>query len=120
MPALAPHTSRPFGVHFLSPLGFALVKVPGFVTPNGFGNRNAVLQPVFEKVLLDGCRRFQSVRCCFGATLVRLIQGSERVTATVRTASGDRDIVVRYLLACDWQSKLCPHGVEYFVPGDED
>ena len=47
--ALSPHVSQPFGVHFLSPLGFVLVKVPGFVTPNGFGNRNAVLQPVFER-----------------------------------------------------------------------
>ena len=99
--ALASHLSDPFGVHFLSPFGFALVKVPGFITPNGFGNRNAVLQPVFEKILLDGCRRYPSVKVCYDASLSAIAQDKDGVTTTVRTASGSREITALYMLACD-------------------
>ncbi len=98
---LASHSSAPFGVHFLSPFGFALVKVPGFVTPNGFGNRNAVLQPVFEKILLRGSRRFPSVSVHFGVTLTGLSQDSRCVAMTLETASGSYEVTARYVLACD-------------------
>lgn len=98
---LAPHISAPFGVHFLSPFGFALVKVPGFVTPNGFGNRNAVLQPVFEKILLKGARRFPTLAMHFGVALTGLSQGSQSATLTLETASGPHEVTARYVLACD-------------------
>jgi len=115
--ALRPHLSRPFGVHFLSPFGFVLVKVPGFVTPNGFGNRNAVLQPVFEKVLLDGCRRFQSVRCHFGASLTQIKQDGERATATIETASGPCRLAARYVLACDGSRSFIRSALNIPFPG---
>ena len=98
---LRPHISAPFGVHFLSPFGFALVKVPGFVTPNGFGNRNAVLQPVFEKVLLQGGRRFPSVSMHYGVTLSGLSQDSAGATITLQTEAGSHEVAARYILACD-------------------
>ena len=101
IPVLTPHVSRPFGVHFISPFGFVLVKVPGFVTPNGFGNRNAVLQPVFEKLLLEGSRRYPGVRCRFGAAVARIVQEGDRVSVTLHTEAGPREIAARYVLACD-------------------
>ena len=98
---LEPHTSRPFGVHFISPLGFVLVKVPGFITPNGFGNRNAVLQPVFEKILLGGSQRYNSVRCHYGASVTAIALGEEELRVDLHTADGPRTVRARYLLACD-------------------
>ena len=56
------HATEPFGIHFLSPLGFALVKVPGFITANGFGNRIGVTQPMLEKLLLEKVRERTSVK----------------------------------------------------------
>ena len=99
--ALGPHVSRPFGVHFISPLGFVLVKVPGFVTANGFGNRNAVLQPVFEQVLLGGSRRLPSVRCHYGTAVTDIAQTGSDVEVELRTPEGARKVRVRFLLACD-------------------
>ena len=98
---LGPHLSPPFGIHFLSRLGFALVKVPGFITPNGFGNRSAILQPVFEKVLLDGCRRFSQVRIHFDASLSTISQQSDAVVMQVKTSSCLFEVRARYVLACD-------------------
>ena len=114
---LAPHVSRPFGVHFLSPFGFALVKVPGFVTPNGFGNRNAVLQPVFEKILLEGCRRFPATRVYYGASLSTLSQESDCVTVNVQTDAGGSEIKARYVLACDGARSFVRNAVDIPFPG---
>ncbi len=115
--ALRPNVSRPFGVHFLSPFGFALVKVPGFITLNGFGNRNAVLQPVFEKILLKGCRRFPASRVHYGAALSAISQDSEGVTVTVKTDAGDCEIRARYVLACDGARSFVRNALGIAFPG---
>lgn len=99
--ALAPHVSPPFGVHFLSPLGFVLVKVPGFITPNGFGDRNAVLQPVFERLLIENCQRFPSVRCRFGAALAGIEEGADGVSVGLVADGARHDISARFVLDCD-------------------
>ena len=115
--ALAPHTSRPFGVHFISPLGFVLVKVPGFITPNGFGNRNAVLQPVFEKILLRGSRRYPVVRCHYGASVTAITQTEADVRVDLHTADGPRSVRTRYLLACDGARSFVRMALDIEFPG---
>ncbi|MCX7310094.1 MAG: FAD-dependent monooxygenase [Afipia sp.] len=99
--AIRGHTSKPFGIHFISPFGLRLVEVPGFVTPNGFGNRNAVLQPVFEKILLQGLRRTRAAKVRFGAEVTGLRQSDEGVTLEVKERGQIRQLSVSYLLGCD-------------------
>src|SRR5499427_4691900 len=82
--ALRPHlTSVPFGIHFYSPLGFELVKAEGFVTPNGFANRNSVSQPMLEKILLENLQRFMSVTVCYRTPAKGLVQTDSEVQLTV-------------------------------------
>lgn len=99
--AMDGHISPPFGVHFTSPTGVALARVPGFITPNGFGNRNAVSQPMFEKVLLDGARRFSNVSIRYDAELAGLTQDGEGVTLEVEDAQARAKVRALYVLACD-------------------
>ncbi len=115
---LKPHLSAPFGVHFLSRFGFALVKVPGFITPNGFGNRNATLQPVFEKIILEGCRRFSPVRICFDASLSTISQNRDEVTMVVKTSSGTSELRARYVLACDGARSFVRSAIGVAFPGN--
>ncbi len=117
IPVLRPHLSRPFGVHFVSPFGFVLVKVPGFITPNGFGNRNAVLQPVFEAVLLEGSRRYPGVRSHFGATIASIVQGAEHVSVILQTAAGSCEVAARYVLACDGARSFVRTALDIPFPG---
>ncbi len=114
---LSSHTSRPFGVYFISPFGFVLVKVPGFITPNGFGNRNAVLQPVFEKILLQGCGRFANVRRHYGASLSAISQDGALVATTVQTDAGAREVKARYVLACDGARSFVRTALDVPFPG---
>ncbi|MFM0283819.1 FAD-dependent monooxygenase [Paraburkholderia sediminicola] len=99
---LEAHRTAPFGIHFMSPLGFALVKVPGFTTPNGFGIRSAVLQPVLEKILLDGARRYESVKIRYASEINELSQHGETIAVKLVTDDGtSRMISAKYLLGCD-------------------
>ncbi len=101
-PELEGHTSAPFGVHFMSPMGFALAKVPGFVTQNGFGIRNAVSQPVFERILLKALDKFPSVSVHFASRAVDLDQSEKQARVFIDQGSGTAHIVTaQYLLACD-------------------
>ncbi len=101
--ALRPHlTSVPFGIHFYSPLGFALVKAEGFITPNGFANRNSVSQPMLEKILLANLRRFDCVRICYRQTAKRLVQTDAHVQVCVEDEFHRQiHISARFLLGCD-------------------
>jgi 3-(3-hydroxy-phenyl)propionate hydroxylase len=101
--ALKPHlTSVPFGIHFYSPLGFELVKAEGFVTPNGFPNRNSVSQPMLEKILLQHLQRFECVRVCYRHAAKALQQTDSDVHVTVEDELGqERRISAEYVLGCD-------------------
>jgi 3-(3-hydroxy-phenyl)propionate hydroxylase len=101
--ALRPHlTTVPFGVHFYSPLGFEIVKAEGFITPNGFPNRNSVSQPMLEKILLKSLQRLDSVTICYGHTAKELSQTDADVQVAVEDEFGHaRRISARFLLGCD-------------------
>src|SRR5215471_2180253 len=101
--ALRPHlTSVPFGIHFYSPLGFELVKAEGFITPNGFANRNSVSQPMLEKILLQNLQRYATVTICYRHAAKALSQNDTEVQVTAEDQRGhERRISARYLLGCD-------------------
>ncbi len=103
MDAMRPHlTTTPYGIRFYSPLGFELVRADGFVTPNGFGNRNSVSQPMLEKVLLDGTRRYASVDIRYRCRLVRLTDAGDHVDLAVRDQTGrEKTVRAAWVLGCD-------------------
>jgi 3-(3-hydroxy-phenyl)propionate hydroxylase len=95
-------TGTYFGIHFYSPLGFELVKAGGFLTPNGFGNRNSVSQPMLEKLLLEGTQRYSSVNMRFRCRLTRLSQESDHVGIVLRNHDGiESTLRAKFVLACD-------------------
>jgi 3-(3-hydroxy-phenyl)propionate hydroxylase len=70
--------------------------------PFGHPVKNPIDQPEFERMLLEGLRRFPEVRVEFSATLLDFEQDDEGVTARVRYSDGSvRSIRARYLLGCD-------------------
>ena len=95
-------TGTYFGIHFYSPLGFELVKADGFVTPNGFGNRNSVSQPMLEKLLLEGAHPYSSVNVRFKCRLTGLSQQTDHVQLTLHNHDGvESALRAKFVLACD-------------------
>jgi 3-(3-hydroxy-phenyl)propionate hydroxylase len=101
--ALRPHlTAVPFGIHFYSPLGFELVKAEGFISSNGFANRNSVSQPMLEKILLQNLQRFGTVRICYRQVAKSLLQTDAYVEVTVEDEGHQKHhISAKFVLGCD-------------------
>ncbi|OAF07258.1 hypothetical protein AXW67_30450 [Bradyrhizobium neotropicale] len=94
--------AAPFGIYFYAAWGRPIIKVYPFLTPNGFGTRTGVVQPVFEKILLSSLERFTCVDVQYRTTLTGLNGEWDGVRLNVRTADGaERTITARYVLACD-------------------
>lgn len=68
----------------------------------GWPRRNGFVQPLVDKVLLDGLERFPHVEVRFSSEVVDLEQNDESATATVRTSSGDEQrLSAGYIVACE-------------------
>ena len=95
--AMAHHHSAPFGIWFMGADRQPVIKVAGAMTPNGFGRRSAIMQPVFEKILLAGATSHPSVQVCLGVEVSGLTQNPNGVTVRAGAAVIECD----YVLACD-------------------
>lgn len=100
--ALADHALAPVDFEYRSPLGIVLARIDGRVTLNNFHNRNAIFQPKFERILLDGVARYPEVTVLFEHALDRIERSDDAVTAHVLGPDGaPRIIATEYLLGCD-------------------
>ena len=96
------HLVQPVGIDFFSPLGFTLISTPGVVTANGFASRSCMAQPMFEKVLLDGIRRSETVKMSFSTQVLDFKQLDDIVELRVRQDSQDEMVIrTKFLVACD-------------------
>jgi 3-(3-hydroxy-phenyl)propionate hydroxylase len=94
---MAGHYTEPFGIWFMGVEGRPIIKVPGAVTPNGYGKRAAVMQPVFEKILLVGALRHDKVSVRYSQSVETLTLREDSVEIRVSGKSVRAD----YVLASD-------------------
>lgn len=68
----------------------------------GWPRRNGFVQPLVDKVLLEGLDRFPHVQVTFGSELVDVAQDGEGVSVTVRDSSGEEQVIrSEYMVACE-------------------
>ena len=96
-PAMREHRSEPFGIWFMGVGGDPIIQVSGSTTPNGFGRRCAVMQPVFEKVLLAQACRFDCVQVHYG----RKVQGLIQTPGGVEVNIDGKVVRADFVLGCD-------------------
>ena len=95
------NASAPFGIHFISSRGEPLVTVNAFRTPNAFGNRVAISQPLFERTLLETLPRGNNT-VCYGSELKAIRPTAEESEVDVQDCFGCvRTIAARFVLGCD-------------------
>lgn len=67
----------------------------------GWPRRNGFVQPLVDKVLLEGARRFDSVDVRLGTEAVDLVQDETGVTVTVRSQGHESTIRAAYVVGCE-------------------
>ncbi|HKU10051.1 MAG TPA: bifunctional 3-(3-hydroxy-phenyl)propionate/3-hydroxycinnamic acid hydroxylase [Sinomonas sp.] len=97
-----PHTVPDQQIRMINGRG----KVIGVVDPTtrvfGWPRRNGFVQPLVDRVLLDGLDRFAHVRVRFGVRMTELRQDHDGVTVLCHTASGkEREVRAKWAVAAD-------------------
>lgn len=67
----------------------------------GWPRRNGFVQPLVDRVLLEGLARWDSVQVLLGSEAVDLVQGDDDVTVTVRSRDQATAITARYVVGCE-------------------
>lgn len=73
----------------------------------GWPRRNGFVQPLVDRVLLEGLDRFDSVRVSFGTDFVGFTQDADSVTATLKQVNAtdgsesEETVRVKYLVSCE-------------------
>lgn len=79
---------------------FAMVKPKGEVF--GFPKRNAFIQPLIDRVLLEGLARYDNIDVRLGYEMTGLFDNGRTVHVTARATDGEeRRFTASYLVGCD-------------------
>lgn len=99
---ILPHVSPHQVMHFTNGKGRIFASLDPRTDEFGWPRRNGFIQPLVDRALADGLKRFPRVRLIFGATVERLMETSRGVATLVRLTDGRQvDMSARYVVACD-------------------
>ncbi|GAB3615665.1 bifunctional 3-(3-hydroxy-phenyl)propionate/3-hydroxycinnamic acid hydroxylase [Okibacterium endophyticum] len=96
-----PHTVPNQTMVFADAKGSVLAEISPTIDDFGWPRRNGFVQPLADRVLLDGLDRFPHVDVRFRHSLVSVEQSGSGVTAVVETPDGVAEITARYMVAAD-------------------
>jgi 3-(3-hydroxy-phenyl)propionate hydroxylase len=96
------HTTPDQYLRFLTAKGRCFASVEPRTREFGWPRRNAFIQPLIDKVLLQGTKRFPNVEVIFDRELTDFVEQSDHVRAQLRDNSGEiRNVHCRFIVGCD-------------------
>ncbi len=99
---LLPHTTPDHWMRFVTESGHCFASIEPRTDEFGWPRRNAFLQPLADRILYGGLKRFEHVDVLLGHTLDRFSQDSDGVTIEVTGANGERKTVrAAYMVGAD-------------------
>jgi 3-(3-hydroxy-phenyl)propionate hydroxylase len=84
----------------------------------GWPRRNGFVQPLADRVLLEGLSRFAHVLVAWGTQVEDITQDDSLVTLTCGNADGVRSIQTSYVVGCDGGSSSVRSGLGISFPGE--
>ena len=100
--AVLPHTTPNHWMRFVTATGRVFASVEPRTDEFGWPRRNAFIQPLADRVLLEGLSRYPNVQVRFGHSF----EGAEAAEDGVRVSARDPEgalltVTARYLVGCD-------------------
>ncbi|QQC66378.1 bifunctional 3-(3-hydroxy-phenyl)propionate/3-hydroxycinnamic acid hydroxylase [Paraburkholderia ginsengisoli] len=100
--ALLPHTTPDHWMRFVTHTGHCFASIEPRTDEFGWSRRNAFIQPLADRVLFEGLRRFPHVQTLFGNSVSAFAQDPTGVTIeTEDEKGGRRTIRASYLVGAD-------------------
>lgn len=98
---IADHTTPDQKMRFLTMSGKTFALIDPKTREFGWPRRSTFIQPMIDRILLDGLERFASVTTVFGAELVSFEQGAADVTLQVRASDREQTVKAQWLVGAD-------------------
>jgi 3-(3-hydroxy-phenyl)propionate hydroxylase len=99
---LLPHTTPEHWMRFVTRTGRCFASIEPRTDEFGWSRRNAFIQPLADRILFQGLRRFQHVQVLFGHTVSGFAQDALGVTIYAQDASGAiKSIRAAYMIGAD-------------------
>ncbi len=105
--SVLPHTTPWHAMRFLTPKGRCFADIQPQTDEFGWPRRNAFIQPLADKVLFEGLRRFDNVKVMFGREMEGFEQSASQVVLNLKDQNGRSErLQARYLIGCDGGNSL--------------
>jgi len=99
---LLPHTTPDHWMRFVTHTGHCFASIEPRTDEFGWSRRNAFIQPLADRVLYEGLRRFAHVEVLFGNSVTAFAQDAAGVTIeTEAVKGGRRTIRASYMVGAD-------------------
>jgi 3-(3-hydroxy-phenyl)propionate hydroxylase len=92
------HTTPQHIARFIKPNGKILAEINPLPRPYGWARRNAFNQPLIDRELLEGLKRFPNVEVRFGARMASVIDLGTMVKVEIENGGS---ATARYVIGCD-------------------
>jgi 3-(3-hydroxy-phenyl)propionate hydroxylase len=100
--ALLPHTTPDHWMRFVTHTGHCFASIEPRTDEFGWSRRNAFIQPLADRVLYEGLRRFPHVQVLFGNSVIAFTQDQTGVTIETQDHKGGcRTIRASYMVGAD-------------------
>jgi len=100
--ALLPHTTPDHWMRFVTHTGHCFASIEPRTDEFGWSRRNAFIQPLADRVLFEGLRRFPHVEVLFGHSLTSFTQDQSGITIEAEHAQGGRRTIrASYMVGAD-------------------
>jgi 3-(3-hydroxy-phenyl)propionate hydroxylase len=104
---LVPHTTPDHWMRFTTGDGYCFASIEPRTDEFGWSRRNAFLQPLADRVLYEGLKRFSQVQVLFGHAVESFAQDDGGVTIQTRDATGvARTVRADYMVGSDGGGSL--------------
>lgn len=104
---LLPHTTPDHWMRFVTKDGHCFASIEPRTDEFGWSRRNAFIQPLADRVLYEGLRRFEHVQVLFGHGVESFTQDSTGVSVEVATSGGQRRTIrAAYMVGADGGNSL--------------
>jgi 3-(3-hydroxy-phenyl)propionate hydroxylase len=99
---LLPHTTPDHWMRFVTKDGHCFASIEPRTDEFGWSRRNAFIQPLADRVLYDGLKRFDGVQVLFGHSIDSFTQDATGVSIAVSNAEGERRTIrAAYMVGAD-------------------
>lgn len=116
--AVLPHTTPWHAMRFLTPKGRCFADIQPKTDEFGWSRRNAFIQPLADRVLFEGLKRFDNVKVLFSRELDSFEQSASAVVLNLKDQHGRSErLHTRYLIGCDGGNSLVRRSLDISFEG---